>query len=114
MARVIEGRKINREKLNKLKTANEFFDEKYGKEGTPTRIDFEYETILFSIGEQLKESRLKLDLTQEELAEKTGLKRSYISKIEKGKTDIRLSNFFRLLLGLELKSFDLENLKLYM
>lgn len=113
MARNIEGRKINREKLNKLKTANEHFDEKYGKEGTNTRIEFEYETVLFSMGEMLKESRLKLDLTQEELAERTGLKRSYISKIEKGETDIRLSNFLKLLLGLELNSFNLDDLKTF-
>lgn len=38
--------------------------------------------------ELLKASRSEQHLTQEDLAEKTGLKRSYISKVEKGETDI--------------------------
>lgn len=111
MKRVINGKKINRDKLSKLKTASEHFDERYGKKDAPTRIEFEYSTTLYIIGELFKESRVKLELTQEELAEKTGLKRSYISKIEKGETDIRLSNFIKLLMGLDLNVFNLKDLK---
>ncbi|MDZ7624736.1 MAG: helix-turn-helix transcriptional regulator [Ignavibacteriaceae bacterium] len=40
----------------------------------------------------LKEERRKANLTQEQLAEKTGTKKSYISRIEAGKSDIQLSN----------------------
>ena len=36
-------------------------------------------------------------MTQEQLAEKTGTKKSYISRIETGKSDIQLSTFYRLI-----------------
>jgi predicted transcriptional regulator len=35
-------------------------------------------------------------LTQEELAVRTGTKKTYISRIEAGKSDIQLSTFYRL------------------
>ena len=40
-------------------------------------------------GEILKNHRLKLGLTQEDLAEKIGISVKYISKIETGKSGIR-------------------------
>jgi Predicted transcriptional regulator with C-terminal CBS domains len=102
------GRVINREKLSQLKTASQHFDEKYGVEGTPTRIQFENETLLLFVGDLLKENRVKNNLTQQELAEKTGLERSYISKIEKGQTDMQISNFFKILAGLNLSTLELN------
>lgn len=47
-------------------------------------------------------------MIQKELAEKVGLKRSYIAKIEAGQMDIQVSNLFKLLLGLNLNSLDLS------
>lgn len=101
-------RVINREKLSKLKTASRHFDEKYGTIGTPSRTQFENETLLLFVGDLLKENRVKNNLTQKELAEKTGLERSYISKIEKGQTDMQISNFFKILAGLNLSTLDLN------
>lgn len=50
----------------------------------------------------LREERTKAKLTQEQLAEKTGTKKSYISRIEAGKSDIQISTFFRIIeLGLK-------------
>jgi len=49
----------------------------------------------------LREERTKAKLTQEQLAEKTGTKKSYISRIEAGKSDIQISTFYRIIeLGL--------------
>jgi transcriptional regulator with XRE-family HTH domain len=49
----------------------------------------------------LKEARIEAHLTQEELAEKTGTKKSYISRIERGLSDIQISTFYKLIeLGL--------------
>ncbi|MBP6569475.1 MAG: helix-turn-helix transcriptional regulator [Saprospiraceae bacterium] len=48
------------------------------------------------MGELLKEERLGAKLTQEELANKIGAKKSYISRVENGKSDIQLSTLFRL------------------
>lgn len=110
MERTINGKKINRDKLKKLTTADGFFDNKYGKIGTEDRLRFELNTLLLALGELLKETRLDLNLTQKDLADKIGLKREYISKIENGKTDIRLSNLIRILMGLHLDNISLKRL----
>ena len=45
----------------------------------------------------LQEARKEAKMTQEELADKTGTKKSYISRIESGKSDIQLSTFYRII-----------------
>jgi transcriptional regulator with XRE-family HTH domain len=45
----------------------------------------------------LKEARVEANLTQEELAEKTGTKKSYISRIERGSRDIQISTYYKLI-----------------
>ena len=45
----------------------------------------------------LKETRVEANLTQEELAEKTGTKKSYISRIERGSSDIQISTYYKLI-----------------
>jgi HTH-type transcriptional regulator/antitoxin HipB len=45
----------------------------------------------------LKEARIEAHLTQEELAEKTGTKKSYISRIERGLSDIQISTYYKLI-----------------
>jgi transcriptional regulator with XRE-family HTH domain len=54
----------------------------------------------------LEEARLKLGMTQEELAKKSGTNKSYISRIENDASDIRLSTLMRIIqdgLGGQLK-----------
>ncbi len=82
--------------VNKLNNANTLLDAKYGKEGTASRDEFKKEAIAYYYGEILKEKRKELNLTQEQLSEKVGLKRSYIAKIEKGATDMQISSFIRI------------------
>jgi transcriptional regulator with XRE-family HTH domain len=48
----------------------------------------------------LKEERLRAGLTQEQLAEKIGTKKTYISRIENGKSDVQLNTLFRIFEGL--------------
>ena len=50
--------------------------------------------------EKLQKKKKKKGLTQEELAEKIGTKKTYISRIENGKSDIQLSTLFRIFEGL--------------
>lgn len=84
-----------------IKTFSQHLDERYGKQGTKQRVEFEIKAKSFAIGELIKEERKQANLTQEELAEKIGAKKSYISRIENGKTDIQLSTLYRLIeLGL--------------
>jgi ribosome-binding protein aMBF1 (putative translation factor) len=82
---------------NKITDWDEILDKKYGKRGTATRTEFESKAQAFVIGELLKDERHRANMTQEELAEKTGTKKSYISRIENGHTDIQLSTLYKLI-----------------
>jgi DNA-binding XRE family transcriptional regulator len=80
-----------------IKTFKEHLDERHGKTGTKTRDEFEMKAKAFMIGELIKEQRRVAKLTQQELAEKTGTRKSYISRIENGKSDIQLSTLYKLI-----------------
>ncbi len=85
--------------INKIKDARNFdelLDIKYGKIGTEKRDDFEEKAQYFVISEMLKEARKEAKMTQEQLAEKVGTKKSYISRLENGKCDIQLSTLYKI------------------
>ena len=83
--------------MKKLTSFESHLDKQYGKKGTSKREKFETESLAFRLGEMIKDERKKANLTQEELAEKTGTKKSYISRIEAGKSDIQISTFNRII-----------------
>ena len=93
---------MNQKDLNKsiLTPIEDLITEDFGAVGTPQRDQFEMECDAFIIGEQLKEERRKAGLTQEELAERIGTKKSFISRVERGHTDIQLSTLVKLFHGL--------------
>lgn len=84
---------------NKIRNANNFdelLDIKCGKIGTEKRDEFEEKAQYFVISEMLKEVRKEAKMTQEQLAEKVGTKKSYISRLENGKCDIQLSTLYKI------------------
>jgi HTH-type transcriptional regulator/antitoxin HipB len=82
-------------------TFEQHLTDRYGKRGGEARTEFEIKAKAFMIGEIIKEERRLAKMTQEQLAEKIGAKKSFISRIENGHTDIQLSTLYRLLeLGL--------------
>ena len=87
---------MRKEKIRTAKTSDELLDIKYGKVGTPKRDKFEEKAQYFIISEMLKEARREAHLTQEQLAQKVGTKKSYISRLENGKCDIQLSTLYRI------------------
>lgn len=91
-------RKKNKEmkKISDATSFDELLEIKYGKLGTPARDEFEQKSKAFIIGEMIKEARKNAHLTQDDLAEKIGTKKSYISRIENGKIDIQLSTLFKI------------------
>jgi ribosome-binding protein aMBF1 (putative translation factor) len=96
--------KSEKRSKNKIESWEKVLDSKYGERGSVSRTEFEMKSHAFIIGELLKEERAKANLTQAELAEKTGTKKSYISRIENGHADIQLSTLYRLVeQGLNLK-----------
>lgn len=74
--------------------------EDFGPVGSVERDLFDIECDAFIIGERLKDERLKAGLTQEQLASKIGTKKSFISRVERGHTDIQLSTLVKLFNGL--------------
>jgi DNA-binding XRE family transcriptional regulator len=87
---------MKREINNYPKDFNELLDYEYGKTGTKKRTDFEEKAQYFVISEMLKEARKEAKMTQEQLAEKIGTKKSYISRLENGKCDIQLSSLYKI------------------
>ena len=85
------------EKNEKVKSWKDHIDEKYGKEGTASRQKFEEEFETFRIGVLIQEARKKQKMTQQELAEKAGTTKNYISRIENNASDIRLSTLMRII-----------------
>ena len=83
-------------KDKEITTFDEHLDERYGKIGTEKRVDFEIRAKAFAIGEILREARKDANMTQEQLAIKTGTRKSFISRIENGHSDIQLSTLYRL------------------
>ena len=78
-------------KNKNLMTLEDFKERNYGKRGIKKRdkLDAGYES--FKIGVLLQQARLEKGLTQEELADKVGTTKSYISKIENNIKEARIS-----------------------
>ncbi|MHB1107106.1 MAG: helix-turn-helix domain-containing protein [Lutibacter sp.] len=85
-------------KTNKnIKSFDSHLEENYGKTGTESRDKFEEEFETFKIGVLIQEARKRQHLTQEELADKVGTTKNYISRIENNASDIRLSTLMRII-----------------
>ncbi len=79
------------------KTINDLFNQKYGEKGSKSRDEFEQGAEAYMVAELVNESRKKAHLTQQQLAEKLNVKRTYISKIERASSDIRISTLRKII-----------------
>ena len=80
-----------------ITTFDEHLNNRYGQVGTVKRTEFDIKAKAFAIGEVIKAERRLASMTQEQLAEKTGTKKSFISRIENGHSDIQLSTLYKLI-----------------
>ena len=80
-----------------LTSFSDHLDLQYGKKGTKTRNHYEEGFEAFKIGVMLQELRKESGMTQEQLAEKCGTTKTYISRIENDASDIRLSTLMRII-----------------
>ncbi len=85
-----------KESIN-LTSWDDHLDTKYGSTGTLTREKYEEEFEAFKIGVLLQEARKRKQMTQQELADKVGTTKNYISRIENNASDIRLSTLMRII-----------------
>ena len=81
----------------KLTSFSAHLDNQYGKKGTPERDQYEEEFESFKLGAMIQDLRKGQGLTQEQLAEKCGTTKTYISRIENNASDIRLSTLMRII-----------------
>ena len=80
-----------------ITTFEEHLEERYGRIGSKTRTDFDIKAKAFAIGEIIKDERKQSNMTQEELARRTGTQKIFISRIENGHSDIQLSTLYKLI-----------------
>ncbi|MDR1119788.1 MAG: helix-turn-helix domain-containing protein [Dysgonamonadaceae bacterium] len=81
----------------------------YGAEGSAEREIFKKEAYSFYTGQIIELARKEAKMTQTELAEKIGTTKSYISRIETGRTEPKVSTFYRMVSALG-KSVELTAL----
>jgi len=78
-------------KNKNLITLEEFKEKNYGKIGTEARDELEAGYEAFKVGVLIYNTRIEMGMTQEQLAEKVGTTKSYISKIENNIKEARIS-----------------------
>lgn len=88
---------MKKETNRNLTSFADHLDREYGKRGTKRREGYEREFETFKIGVLIQEMREKQNMTQEQLADKVGTTKSYISRIENNASDIRLSTLMRII-----------------
>ena len=82
---------------NKIRSISEEMDSLYGKEGTPERESFRREAYAWYMGQLIHDARRNEKVTQQELASRIGLNKSYISKIENGSIEPGVGTFYRII-----------------
>ncbi|MBQ4344476.1 MAG: helix-turn-helix transcriptional regulator [Muribaculaceae bacterium] len=92
--------KTKKDALMNCENLEELLNVEFGEIGTDSRELFDIETEAFCLAQTLKEERKRAGLTQQELADRIGTKKTYISRLENGKADIQLSTLFRIFEGL--------------
>ena len=84
-------------KANNVGDFDEVLHALYGKPGTPQREAFRREAYAYCVGSIIHDARKSEGMTQQELAEKVGTKKSYISRIETGSVEPSAGLFLNIL-----------------
>ena len=84
-------------KNRNLTTLEEFKEKNYGRRGTKNRDELDAGFDAFKIGALIHDTRVELGMTQEQLAEKVGTTKSYISKIENNVKEARISTLQKII-----------------
>ncbi len=80
----------------KIYTLDQAEDLLIGKKGTKERDEYEFELKLELIGGMIKTARKKKKLTQEQLGELVGVKKSQISRLENNTGNITFQTVMRI------------------
>ena len=80
-----------------LTSFDEHLEQRYGPVGSEKRTQFDINAKAFALGEIIREERRLSKLTQQQLADKVGTGKSFISRVENGHGNITLSALYRLI-----------------
>ena len=81
---------------------DEIMDSMLGAPGTPQREAFRREAHAYCVGTLIRDARKEDGITQQELADRVGTKKSYISRIETGSVEPSAGLFLSILNALGL------------
>jgi len=98
------GKVLFAEKLNK---ANEIMA-RVGTPALPIPKQQSDRRAAVELCEALKQHRLRHHLTQTQLADRVGMQKEFISRIENGRVDVQLSTFLKIVDGLGLRMMVTE------
>lgn len=87
---------------HKVRDYSSVLNQKYGAHGSRERAQFDEEAYAFYTSQILLDARKNAHLTQQELAARIGVDKSYISRIEKGITVPSVATFYRIVSALGL------------
>ena len=88
------------QKRNDIMSVDAMMDERFGKVGTPEREAFRKEAYAYCVGQIISDARKREKITQQELAQRIGSNKSYISRVERGRTEPKVSTFYRIVAAL--------------
>lgn len=80
-----------------IQTLEQFKEKHYGKKGTAKRDKLEKGYQVFKLGALIHEARIEKGMTQQELAEKCGTNKAYISRVENNIKDVRISTLQKII-----------------
>jgi HTH-type transcriptional regulator / antitoxin HipB len=84
-------------KKNKTFILDQLKEKHYGKRRSAKRDKLEKGYQEFKLGTLIYEARIEKGLTQEELAEKCGTNKAYISRVENDIKDVRISTLQKII-----------------
>jgi HTH-type transcriptional regulator/antitoxin HipB len=85
--------KKEKEEIKNLPKIEDMLNKEYHENGTPLIEEFDAKSRAWYYAEILKHARKAIGMTQQQLADKIGKKREYVTMLEKGETDMQLSTF---------------------
>lgn len=92
-----------KDKKTKVYTLDQIKDEMIGKRGTTKREEYEFELNLELLGQMIRATRVRRNLTQEQLGQLVGVQKAQISKLEKNANNVTVDTILRIFHALKAK-----------
>ena len=91
------------ENNHQINNFDKVLDKLFGAEGSQQRAEAENKAYAFYSGQIIEDARKHANMTQLELANKIGTSKTYISRVENGYVEPKISTFYRIMNALGCK-----------